>query len=166
MSDTVLERIREEIANTQKQRYQFYVLKITFVTGLLGFGAFKVQELFSYYPVLYLVPLVSVFFDFLIMGEHVSIRRLGTFLRLHSSETKERDFEIFVTNNRDKFITIGLLGFTLLTWVAAFFFLSVAKTKSGGKVGAVEIVWFVGILVAFFVAVFYALRRLKDLDKK
>ena len=166
MEDTVLERIREEIANTQKQRYQFYVLKITFVTGLLGFGAFKVQELFSYYPVLYLVPLVSVFFDFLIMGEHVSIRRLGTFLRLQSSEPKERDFEIFVTQNRDRFITIGLLGFTLMTWTAAFFFLSVAKTKAGSRIGAIEIIWFVGILIAFIVAVFYALQRLNDLDKK
>lgn len=166
MAETVFERIREEIANTQKQRYQFYVLKISFVTALLGFGAFKVQELFSYYPVLYLVPLVSVFFDFLIMGEHVSIRRLGCFLRLHSNETKERDFEVFVTENRDKFITIGLLGFTLLTWVAALFFLNVAKSKAGGSVGAIEIIWFVGILLAFIVAIFYALKRLAELDNK
>lgn len=166
MAETVFERIREEIANTQKQRYQFYVLKISFVTGLLGFGAFRVQEISSYYPVLYLVPLVSVFFDFLIMGEHVSIRRLGTFLRLHSREQQERHFEVFVTENRDKFIMIGLLGFTILSWIAAFFLLSVAKNKMGSSVGAEEIVWFVGILIAFIVAIFYAVRRLDDLDKK
>ncbi|MDQ2921479.1 MAG: hypothetical protein M3R52_07715 [Acidobacteriota bacterium] len=166
MAQSVFERIREEIANTQKQRYQFYVLKISFVTALLGFGAFRVQEISSYYPVLYLVPLVSVFFDFLIMGEHISIRRLGTFLRLHSNEPEERDFEVFVTKNRDKFITIGLLGFTLLTWIAAFSLLRVAKSKGGSSVGTDEIVWFVGILIAFVVAVYYAIRRLNDLDKK
>jgi len=166
MAQSVFERIREEIANTQKQRYQFYVLKISFVTGLLGFGAFRVREISSYYSVLYLVPLVSVFFDFLIMGEHVSIRRLGTFLRLHSDEPEERDFEVFVTENRDRFITIGLLGFTFLSWIAAFFFLSVAKSKEGSSVAKEEVVWFVGILIAFIVAIFYALRRLNDLDDK
>ena len=166
MATNAFERIRGEIASTQKQRHQIYVLKISFVTALLGFGAIRVQEITTYYPVLYLVPLVAVFFDFLIMGEHVSVRRMGTFLCLYSNEQEEREYENFAAENRDKFITIGLVGFTLLSWVAAFFFLHLAKRRGGSSVSQEEAVWFVGILFAFVAAVYFANQKLNDLDRQ
>src|SRR5438552_3432657 len=122
MAESVSKKIHSEIAETQKRRFQLYVLKIGFVTALLGFGGIHIQEVSSFYQALYLVPLVAVFFDLLIMGEHISIRRMGTYLRLHSEED-EKTYEDYVMRHRDKFITVGLVGFTTLSFVAAFFLL-------------------------------------------
>lgn len=97
MDSGQLERLHQEIRGTQLRRHKLDLLKIGFVTALLGFGAVEVGEFMAFYQTLYLVPLVAVFFDLLIMGEHFSVRRLGAFLRLHSPDKLEQKWEIFVS---------------------------------------------------------------------
>ena len=165
MHESVLGKIHGEIAETQKRRFQLYILKIGFVTALLGFGGIHIQEVSSFYQALYLVPLVAVFFDLLIMGEHISIRRMGTYLRLYSEED-EKTYEGYVMRHRDKFITVGLAGFTTLSFVAAFFLLRVTKVKMNDRVSLVDIVWFTSLFISFVISVFYAHRRIVSFDKE
>ena len=165
MAESVSKKIHSEIAETQKRRFQLYVLKIGFVTALLGFGGIHIQEVSSFYQALYLVPLIAVFFDLLIMGEHISIRRMGTYLRLHSEED-EKTYEDYVMRHRDKFITVGLVGFTTLSFVAAFFLLRVTKIKMNDTVSLADIGWFTGLFTLFVTSAVYAHRRIINFDKE
>ena len=96
MPDNFLTQLREEIFSTQQRRIKLTIIKITMVSTLLGFGNIKIKDITEFYHVLYLVPLVAVFFDMLIMGESYSIKRIGAFLRLASHEM-ERKYEEFVS---------------------------------------------------------------------
>ncbi|MCJ7603238.1 MAG: hypothetical protein MUO63_17285 [Desulfobulbaceae bacterium] len=162
MESVQLERLHQEIRDTQLRRHKLDLLKITFVTALLGFGAVKVGEILTFYQTLYLVPLVAVFFDLLIMGEHFSIRRLGAFLRLHSTDQMECEWEKFVSDNRDRFFKSGSRGFTLLSFIGAIALLYKAKGNLSWPEGG----WFIAILVAFIALIVHGGSLLNQLDKK
>jgi len=161
VDDVFLERLHREISETQQRRHKLVLLKITFVTALLGFGALKIGELVTFWQVLYLVPLVAFFFDLLIMGEHFSIRRMGSFLRQHSPSPLENEWEEYVRKRRDKFFKIGSYGFTILSLLAAIALLINTKSCLQMK----EWLWFL-VLFAFYVAlVVYGQVHLRNLDK-
>ena len=102
MADPIIEALHREISETQERRHKLDVLKIAFVTALLGFGAVKIKDITTFYQVLYLAPLVAVFFDLLVVGQHFSIRRIGAFLRLHSKSMLEKNIK-----NLSEIIEIG-----------------------------------------------------------
>lgn len=156
------ERLYREISETQQRRSKLDVLKITFVSALLGFGAVKIKDFTAFYQVLYVAPLVAVFLDFLVMGEHFSIRRVGAYLRLCDETSQaEHKYEYFVSKNRDKFFVVGSRGFTILSFVAAYVLLRLSR----GTVLQIELAWF-GCMFAFFlVGIIIGTRQLKKLDE-
>jgi len=162
MSSPTFERLYREISETQQRRNKLDVLKITFVSALLGFGAVKVKDITAFYQALYVAPLVAVFMDLLVMGEHFSIRRIGAFLRLYSaSSPEEHAYEAFVGRHRDVFFLIGSRGFSVLSFVAAVGLLRSAK---GVNLTWVEWSWF-GTMFLFFIGMlFWGRRPLKALD--
>ena len=105
MDEKFIQKLHKEMSETQQRRHKLDILKIGFVTALLGFGSIKLKDFLSFYQILYLVPLAAVFFDLLIMGEHYSKRRIGAFLRIKSK--LERNFEKYVSKKRDKFFKFG-----------------------------------------------------------
>lgn len=155
------DRLYKEISETQQRRNKLDVLKITFVSALLGFGAIKINDITAFYQILYVAPLVAVFLDFLVMGEHFSIRRVGAFLRLHpSSDKTEQDYEYFVSQNRDRFFVMGSRGFTILSFVAAIALL----WKTRGTVLYYEWLWFVAVFIFFIIAMYCGKNQLFRLD--
>lgn len=161
MSD-FFNKLRQEIAETQKRRQKLDLLKIGFVSALLGFGSVKIQDIVSFYRMLYIVPLVAVFFDMLIMGEHFSIKRIGAFLRIKSPDDIEKEYETFVAKNRDKYFKYGSRGFTVLSFIAAFYILTVYQGDSSIKDNIGNIIWFIGIFVSYIVVLILgALQHLK-----
>lgn len=161
MDSPFLARIYKEISETQQRRHKLDLLKITFVSALLGFGAIKVGNIATFYQTLYLAPLVAVFFDLLIMGEHFSIRRLGAFLRLHSTDQLERTWEGFVSKNRDKFFKSGSRGFTALSYIGAIALLYNAK----GSLNYEEWLWFIFLFLLYIFLALFGGRRLKELSE-
>jgi hypothetical protein len=159
MPDEFLKQLREEIFSSQQRRIKITIIKITFVSTLLGFGNIKIKDIIEFYHVLYLVPLVTVFFDMLIMGESYSIKRIGAFLRL-ASHGKERTYEEFVSKNRDKYFKYGSNGFSILSIVAAFFLLNLCP----GNGGIFEYVWFIAILIAYLLVIYFGTQQHKKLD--
>jgi hypothetical protein len=160
MPDNFLTQLREEIFSAQQQRMKLTFIKITTVSILLGFGNIKIKDITEFYHVLYLVPLVAVFFDMLIMGESYSIKRIGAFLRLASNET-ERKYEEFVSKNRDKYFKYGSNGFSILSIVAAFYLLKSCTHSCG----IFECIWFIVILLAYWVAIHFGAKQHKKLDE-
>lgn len=161
MADPIIETLHREISETQKRRHKLDILKIAFVTALLGFGAVKIKDITTFYQVLYLAPLVAVFFDLLVMGQHFFIRRIGAFLRLHSESALENKYQKFVRDNRDRFFKSGSRGFTLLSYIAALALLQNSK----GEIEFYEFGWFSLIFIVFIVSLVYGNLRLKKLDE-
>lgn len=158
--EPILEYLRKEISETQQRRERLQLIKIAFVSALLGFGGGEFKES-SIYQALYVVPLIATFFDLLVQGEHFSIRRAGTFLRLNSSSDLERAYEIFVRKNRDVFFRYGSAGFTSLSYFASI----VLLRKSNHLRFLVEWVWFAVLFLIFGFSIWYSNRRMKQLDR-
>ena len=137
------------------------MLKIAFVSALLGFGGSDFKQIGSLYQALYVVPLFTTFFDLLIIGEHFSVRRVGTFLRLCSPNDSERVYESFVGKNRDVFFKLGSVGFTLISYFAAVVLLWRSKHFRHW----LEWVWFVVLFLIFALSNWYGGRRLRKLDQ-
>ncbi len=162
MNMSTFERLYREISETQQRRLKLSVLKITFVSALLGFGAIQIKNITTFYQVLYVAPLLAVFLDFLIMGNHFSVRRIGVFLRLHpDSNPTEKDYEFFVSKNRDRFFALGARGFTVLSFLAALLLLYHTR----GRILWFEWLWFAAIFSFFSVAMLRGRKQLLDLDR-
>jgi hypothetical protein len=155
------ECIRKEIAEVQARRSNLMVLKIAFVTAVLGFGSIQVKDIFLIYHAFYLAPLVATFFDVLIMGEHLSVRRMGAFLRYRSPSELEREYQSFVQQQRDVFRKYGLIGFTSLSWLASMALLRSAK----GAFSKLDLTWFLMIFFAAGTGALLGERRLRRMDR-
>ena len=158
--EPILEYLRKEIAETQQRREKLLLVKIAFVSALLGFGGGEFKEIGSIYQALYVVPLIATFFDLMIQGEHFSIRRAGTFLRLNSSPL-ERAYEVFVGKNRDVFFRYGSAGFTSLSYFASI----VLLRKSNHLRFGIEWAWFAVLFLIFGFSIWYVNRRMRELDR-
>jgi len=144
-------RFYKEISETQKRRNRLEVIKITFVTTLLGFGAVQINGSIPFYQILYLAPLVAAFLDCLIMGEHFAGLRMGTFLRLHSSSIAvEKEYEFFVSNNRDYLFIVGSRGFTFISFIAA-----IVLVYEQGSLSCIGLSWFIITLLLFIITICY-----------
>jgi len=141
--ETFQEKIHQEILQTLERRHEIDIAKIAFVTALMGFGAVNLSTVIPFYRLLYLAPLVAVLFDLLIMREWYAIHRMGKFLRQHSPDAQERDFEQFVRDHRNPFYPRALFGFTLVTWAAAAFLLGHVKPL----LETYEYLWFALVLL-------------------
>lgn len=160
ITESFYEALRREISETQQRREKLGILKIAFVTALLGFGGVKIKDFISVYQLLYLAPLVALFFDVLTLGEHFSIRRIGSFLRLNSISQKERDYQEFVSKNRDRFFKYGSYAITTLSYIAASALLAGAKKGFSFLDG----LWFSATYLLFVTIVWYANRRIMRFD--
>jgi hypothetical protein len=127
MSMRLLHKLHKELSETQNRRHNLDISKIAFISALLGFGSIKLSDLSSFYQLFYLVPLVTLFFDMLIMGEHFSIKRIGAFLRLESPDELENSYEKYVSSNRDIYFKNGSRGFSILSMIVSFVLLGISK---------------------------------------
>lgn len=162
MADDIIDSLRREISETQRRREKLHTLKLTFVTGLLGLGGVKFEDKgATTYQLLYLAPLVGVFFDLLIFGEHFSIRRIGAFFRVMCSDKGEKEWQDFVKNRRDKFFQYGTIGFTTLIFITAIILLKMSKNTFTTLDG----IWFGLIFFVFVIVTCCGRRALNKLDK-
>lgn len=151
-----LERLYQELRQTQETRYKLSVLKIGFVTALLGLGGFKFEAkdiLIS--SSLCLAPPVAELFDLLIRAKNYRICRMGAFIRTHLEATWiDHEWQVFVRENYSRFADWGSFGFTILTYIAAGVLLW--PSKSLGLTVFKDILWkpSTWAVICWFVAVF------------
>jgi 8-oxo-dGTP pyrophosphatase MutT (NUDIX family) len=98
------EHLYNEKLQTQQARNQLTIQKLVFATTLLGLGSLNLKVgQFDLSILIYLVPWVALIFDFYIMGEDYSVKRIGAFLNTHSPYSTEHTWEGWVSRNRDPF---------------------------------------------------------------
>jgi isopentenyldiphosphate isomerase len=117
--------LHEEKLRTLEARTTYTIQKLIFVTGLLGLGSLDVKVgSVDLSFLVYLAPWLAIAFDFYIMGEDYSVKRIGAFLGNKSPENIEKQWETWVAANRDPFAplaipiltTLILIGSTIITY--------------------------------------------------
>ena len=97
MDQDFVSHLREEKLYAQQARSAYTQRKLAYGAALLGIGALSFQQFnLNLNPVLYLVPFVAAAFDLYILAEDYSVKRIGAYLREHSSR-QERDWELYVS---------------------------------------------------------------------
>lgn len=77
--EPILEYLRQEISDTQQRQEKLQLLKIGFVSAILGFVGGEFKGFYSLYQALYVVPLIATFFYLLIVSEHFKSGALARF---------------------------------------------------------------------------------------
>lgn len=123
-----VKHLREEKLAAQQTRSLYTQKKLAYVTTLfgLGLGSISIAQ-FDLKPILYLIPLVATAFDLYILAEDYSVKRIGTFLGARTREELEKEWELWVSENRDPFALIAmpilstllLAGAALALWVTS-----------------------------------------------
>jgi isopentenyldiphosphate isomerase len=158
---TFLEHLREEKLEAQKARSSYAAKKLEYATALLGLGAITAKELnLDLTFVLYLVPLVAVVFDYYIIAEDSSVKRIGAYLRATSPDEREKAWEHFAEKHRDPFAPQAMW---LLTAILSVFAGLIQWLKGSTLPGI--ILAFLGIVLAFYVnRRYWAQRRRFETD--
>ena len=117
-TEAFLTHLQEEKLKTQAARNAYVMRKLIYATGLLGLGAIKAPSV-DLRGALYLVPFLALAFDLYIMGEDYSIKRIGAFLGAVSQDPRERDWEDWISRNRDPFAPFAMPLLTTVLSAAA-----------------------------------------------
>lgn len=113
-----LKHLHDEKLKTQDARTSYVNRKLIFATALLGAGSAS-TETFNLSILLYLVPFVTIAFDLYILGEDYSVKRIGGFLGSTSYDTHEKEWEKWVSKNRDPFALFSMPLLTTLVIIGA-----------------------------------------------
>lgn len=135
--ESLIGKLHQEILQSQQSRLKIDLLKVTFVTALLGFGTFKSEDLKTLQYSLYLAPAVAIFFEMMSMGHTFAIRRCGKFLRLHSLSPLEKKYESWAATSRDPFFPSASIAFDVVSLLATVFLVRAVTgmwPTDGGKV--------------------------------
>ena len=158
MNDDFVRHLREEKLGAQEARSSYTQRKLAYGAALLGIGALGIQQLnLDLNPVLYLVPFVAAAFDLYILAEDYSVKRIGDYLRAHSTPA-EQDWERYVSRHRDPFalIAMPLLSTLMLAGAAVIIWIGAAD-----HVPAFYWIWLTAGLLPSW-ALFFYYRRLRD----
>lgn len=153
-----LKSLREEKLRAQEARNHLTIQKLTFATALIGLGSIKLEAgVVNTALLAYLAPWVAIVFDFYILGEDYSVKRLGAFLKTYSGESLERFWEKWVSEHRDPFAPWAMPILTSLVMGAgALVLVSTPQVSSPGLL----IGWAVGTLLVSW-GIFFWYRRLR-----
>ena len=129
-----LKSLRDEKLRAQEARNHLTIQKLTFATALIGLGSIKLDAgVVNTSLLAYLAPWVAIVFDFYILGEDYSVKRLGAFLQAYSGETLERRWEKWVNEHRDPFAPWAMpILTTLIIGAATLVLLSKPQVSSPG----------------------------------
>jgi len=115
-----LEHLHEEKLRTLEARAKYTLQKLAFVTGLMGLGSLNITVgNIDFGLLVYLAPWVAIAFDFYIVSEDYSVKRIGAFLKAQSPERMEKQWEQWVASNRDPFAPWATPMLTTLIFIGA-----------------------------------------------
>lgn len=161
------DKLRAEILNAIQQRQKLDLAKISFITVFFGLGGIKLNDVSLLKEIYFLIPIIAICFDMLIQGQNFTIRRIGLFLKNYSRDRLEREYEVFMDENRDKFFKYSSLIITILSLIIAG--ILVIYIKGFEALTPLECIWF-GIMVILIILIHSRsgsiISSLKDKDYK
>lgn len=155
-NEDFLKHLHDEKLDTQEVRTKYVIRKLIFATALLGAGVTKI-DLINLSSLLYLVPFVTIAFDLYILGEDYSVKRIGGFLGIKSTNPIENEWEIWVSKNRDPFAPFSMSFLTSLVTIGA----AIALWHKGLEIPEGLFISIFAIALLFIWGLFFFYRRLK-----
>lgn len=149
---------REDMYHTRQRRFQYQITKVTSLTTLMGGGSLLVDKL-QITMLFYIIPFLAIAFDFFILGESFTLRRMARFTQIYKQESQDAEsrWENFVKANPDKFSSIANLIITFSSFVGCFLILIF---KNGGGTAwffqPLNMLWF-----CFMIALLVGLRLIE-----
>lgn len=119
MEDSKLfEKIRDDMMHTRQRRFQYQLGKISAIGAFVGVGSATGGKSLLLF---YLVPFVAVAFDFFILGESFTLRRMAAFIKNEKAGTGQAElkWEEFVRENPDYLSSMANFVLTFASSVAA-----------------------------------------------
>jgi hypothetical protein len=122
---TLFRQLRDDMFQTRQRRFQYQLAKIAALGSLIGVATmlFEKRETHLFY---YVIPFVAVAFDYYILGESFTLRRLAAFVRREESGSPniERRWERFVKRNPDPLSSFANLIVTGASSIGCFLILT------------------------------------------
>ena len=160
-----LKHLREEKLQAQEARTQYVFKKLAYATALIGIGSIKV-EIFDLdlRGILYLVPFVALVFDFYIMGQDYSVKRLGGFLGVYSSDPLEHRWEQWVSQNRDLLAPVAMPILTTLLIIGSAITIVLSENQVADRITILSNplfwIWAIGVgVLTWAIYIFYCRKR-------
>lgn len=158
--------IRQEQFDTMERGFKVEERKILFVIALFGIGGYgyneNIMKNFGY--LYYLIPLLAIAFDVLIARLNFSVRRIGVFLRGHSTSL-DGDWESFVHKYRDSYFRFGTDIFTIITFLASIWLVfKYIHKENFSNINYFEYFWYLLLIVIGFCARFHNFKRIQKLE--
>lgn len=132
LAKNILIELRKETLESQKIRNQLVASKITIITAIVGIVLGALDKL--PYQLIVIPAFASMFFDFLIVGINISIKRVGYYIRKHIEPNlkkhanwpdKDPLWEEFMDRRGSNHVLsiIGNFGLTFITVLVAIIIL-------------------------------------------
>ena len=90
--DAFYGKLREDMLQTRRRRFQYQLAKIGSIGSLVGVATLVVEktDVTLFY---YVIPFVATAFDFYVLGESFTMRRMAAFIRQHKAGTNDIEFK-------------------------------------------------------------------------
>jgi len=158
--ERLLKSILEENAKAAERRHKLDLQKIVFATTLLGLGSAEWGKEIDLSRALYVAPVVAIFYDMMVMGQHFVIKRNNAFLRCATPDPMDKRYRAFLSRYRDRVFRFGSRGFTLVAIVGSFALYLQANPDKARFAAA----WFGLSLLGYLVLLVFVYRSQRRLD--
>lgn len=167
--ESIIKKLRQEQFDTMERSFKSEEKKILFILALFGVGGYNTGMMKEFGYLYYFIPLLAIAFDVLITRQAFSVRRIGVFLREHSTDLLEKEWETFVDKHRDKCYRFGIDAFTIISFGASVWlvFKYIHEEKFCGikTFEYQEYIWFVLLACVGIYTRYSSLKRIKKLDR-
>jgi hypothetical protein len=160
MVENTFERLRKLKSRIQLRMFIQILLEIGIISLFLYIGITNCKGL-TFYPLLYFVPIVAIFFDIYVMIEYCILRRIGSILRKHAKRRFIIGHELNVAHDKGRFFIFGSWVFSLLSIPAAFILVPITK----GKMTDNESIWFISSFIFLILVIHIGNQRLRKLGR-
>ena len=161
MATRVVASIARENEKAAERRHKLDLQKIIFVTTSLGAGAAEFGSKVDLSPALYVAPLVAIFFDMMVLGQHFVIKRNNAFLRCAALDPIEAKYRVFLSAHRDRVFRYGSRGFTIVA-IAASGIMYWSENPLHRRFAAI---WFGSSMLGYFLLLVTSYRSQHALDR-
>ena len=117
-------KLREDMLQTRQRRFQYQITKVTSLGGLIGVASLLTQGL-PVETIFYIIPFIAMAFDFFILSESFTLRRMAAFVQSYKQEARdaESQWEKFARMNPDRFSSVANFIVTTASCLGCFLML-------------------------------------------
>ena len=142
-------KFRDDLHHTRQRRFQYQITKVTSLSSLVGIASLLVKGV-PLTAFLYVIPFLAIAFDFFILGESFTLRRMANFIQTYKRDLPDAEFqwETFVRANPDKLSSIANFIITVASFLGCSVILVLSNSSQNWFFEPLNVVWFISLTVS------------------